>query len=73
MFNRITKYWFKSRTVWFAILHGLPALVLSVLQYLGDVDLSPIMGPQLAAGASIYLTLAMIILRAITTKPMEAK
>ncbi len=73
MSGMIKTYWFRSRTIWFAILHGMPALTLSILQYLGSVDLAPVLGSKTAAAVSIYLMVAVIILRAVTTKPMVQK
>jgi len=70
MFERIRKYWHQSRTIWAALIHGLPALVLSILQAMGAVDLSPILGAKAAAVASVYMMIAVIVLRAITTKPL---
>jgi hypothetical protein len=73
IFKRLKKGWYKSKTIWFALLHGLPGLALAIMQKLQIVDLTPILGPDAAAAAAIYLMIATMILRAITNTALEDK
>lgn len=73
MFERLSKHWHKSRTIIFNLVHAIPAVVLALLEYLQVTDLTPIFGPGVAASLTIYLTLANIIWRAVTTKPLEGR
>lgn len=58
----MSKKWYESKTVWFNVV----ALIVAVAQYFGYKDFPP--DPNIGAYALTIVTLANLILRAVTSK-----